>query len=61
MRLAVSTTRIVCQRCGIELDSLGTPLPPPVRPEMLPTTIKRYSRPPRRQGGSPHNGAAALI
>ena len=44
MRLALSTTRLVCQRCGIELDSLGTPLPQRPRPEMPPTTVKRSSR-----------------
>lgn len=41
VRLALSTTRIVCGRCGIEIDSLGAPLPPQPRPEMPPTTIKR--------------------
>lgn len=43
MRLALSTTRIVCGRCGLELDSLGVPLPQRPRPVMPPTTIKRLS------------------
>lgn len=41
MRLALSTTRLVCRRCGIELDSLGMPLPQRLQPTMPPTTIKR--------------------
>jgi hypothetical protein len=44
IRLALSTTRLVCQRCGIELDSLGTPLPQRTRPDLPPTTIKGSSR-----------------
>jgi hypothetical protein len=43
MRLALSETRIVCRRCGLELDSLGTAQQQPARPEMPPTTIKRYT------------------
>lgn len=46
MRLALSTTRIVCGRCGIELNSLGMPLPQRPQPAMPPTTIKRL--PPKR-------------
>ena len=48
MRLALSTTRLVCQRCGLELASLGVPLPQRPQPTMPPTTIKRLSSKHRR-------------
>jgi hypothetical protein len=48
LRLALSTTRMVCGRCGIELDNPGTPLACPVQPQMPPTTITRRTRKPYR-------------
>lgn len=43
VRLALSTTRLVCRRCGIELDSLGAPLSRSARSDAARSTITRGS------------------